>query len=189
MIRAFTEQPVEPDVLMAILDIGRRAPSAGNADGRAYVLLQGAETATYWDASLPVGPRREVFAWPGLVDAPVLAVVLASPSAYVERYAEADKAPAGLGDGPDAWSVPYWFVDGGMAVEAILLGVVAAGLGACFFGLFDREGEVLEALGVPAGWRAVGTVAIGHPAPEGRPGRSAGRRRRPLDQVVHRGRW
>lgn len=189
MVRAFTDQPVEPETLMKILDLGRRAPSAGNTDGRSYVLLQGAETGTYWDASLPAGPRREAFAWPGLVSAPVLAVVLASPSRYVARYAEADKGSTGLGDGPDDWSVPYWFVDGGMAVEAILLGAVAAGLGACFFGLFDHEAEVMEALGVPAGWRAVGTVVMGHPAAPDRPGRSAPRPRPPLVDVVHIGGW
>jgi hypothetical protein len=47
---------------------------------------------------------------------------------------------------------------------------------------------VLAELGVPDGWRAVGTVAMGHPAPD-EPGRSAGRPRRTLDEVVHRGTW
>ena len=114
----------------------------------------------------------------------------AAPSAatYVERYAEPDKVASGLGDDAEDWSVPYWFVDAGMAVEHLLLGVTEAGLGACFFGLFDHEAAVLAALGVPDGWRAVGTVALGHPAAD-RPGTSAGRPRRPLDEVVHRARW
>jgi nitroreductase len=84
--------------------------------------------------------------------------------------------------------VPFWWVDAGMAVEHLLLGVVEAGLGACFFGLFDHEEAVLAALGVPAGWRAVGAVALGHPAPD-RPGRSQGRGRRPLGDILHRGAW
>ena len=54
--------------------------------------------------------------------------------------------------------------------------------------LFDREVPVLAALGVPDGWRAVGTIALGHPAPV-EPGRSAGRGRPALDDVVHRGGW
>jgi nitroreductase len=68
---------------------------------------------------------------------------------------------------------------------------VDAGLGACLFGLFEHEAAVLAALGVPDGWRAVGTVAIGHPAPDAdaQPGRSASRGRRPLDEVLHRGGW
>src|SRR5690606_7060757 len=124
----------------------------------------------------------------GLVAAPVLLVALVRPESWVERYGEPDKASTGLGEGVDAWSVPYWWVDGGAAVEHLLLGAVDAGLGACFFGLFGHERAVLAALGVPEGWRAVGTVALGHPAPD-EPGRSAARPRLSLADVVHRGGW
>ena len=37
------------------------------------------------------------------------------------RYAEEDKARTGLGAGADAWAVPYWWVDGGMAAMTLLL--------------------------------------------------------------------
>lgn len=188
MVRDFTSEPVDPLVVDRLLDGGRRAPSAGNVDGRAFVVLEGAETARYWDVTLPPG-RRASFGWPGLVRAPVLVVVVASPPAYVDRYAEADKAATGLGAEVDAWAVPYWHVDGGMAAMAVLLGAVDAGLGACFFGLFDHEEAVLGALGAPDGWRAVGTIALGHPGPDDRAGRSAARPRPPLDGVVHRGGW
>jgi hypothetical protein len=59
------------------------------------------------------------------------------------------------------------------------------------FGLFERETEVLAALGVPDDWRGVAVVALGHPDPAGdpRPGRSADRPRPPLDEVVHRNGW
>jgi nitroreductase len=132
--------------------------------------------------------RRPGFRWQGLLGAPALIVVLVRPDAWVERYAEPDKATTGLGDGIDAWSVPYWWVDSGLAVEHLLLGAVDAGLGACFFGLFDHEPAVLASLGVPEGWRAVGTVAVGHPGPDER-GRSADRRRRSIADVLHRGTW
>jgi nitroreductase len=85
--------------------------------------------------------------------------------------------------------VPYWWVDAGAAVEHLLLGVVEAGLGACFFGVFDHEPAVRAELGVPDGWRVVGTVALGHPADGDERGASAGRPRRPLDEIVHRGGW
>jgi nitroreductase len=187
MLRAFTDEPVAPAVVDGLLDLARRGPSAGHSQGWAFVVLEGPETARYWDVALPP-ERRAAFRWPGLVAAPVLVVVLVRPDAWVERYAEADKARTGLGTGTGAWPVPYWWVDAGMAVEHLLLGAVEAELGACFFGLFDHEAAVLAALGVPEGWRAVGTVALGHQAPD-EPGRSAGRGRRPLDEVVHRGAW
>jgi nitroreductase len=188
MVRAFTADPIDPAVVDGLVDLARRAPSAGNSQGWAFVVLSGsAETARYWDVALPT-ERRATFRWPGLVAAPVLVVCLVRPEAWVERYAEPDKAATGLGRGAGEWPVPYWWVDGGMAVEHLLLGAVDAGLGACFFGLFAHEPAVLAALGVPEGWRAVGTVALGHPAPD-EPGRSSGRARRPLDEVLHHGGW
>ena len=188
MVRAFTDQPVDPARVDALVDLARRAPAAGNSQGMAYVVLCGeAETTRYWDVALPV-ERRPSFRWPGLVAAPVLVVALVRPDAWVERYAEPDKAATGLGRSPDDWPVPYWWVDAGMAVEHLLLGAVDAGLGACFFGLFGHEAAVLAALGVPEGWRAVGTVALGHPAPD-EPGHSAARPRPDLDEVRHRRTW
>jgi nitroreductase len=188
MQRNFDARPVPSAALDALLDQARRAPSAGNAQGTAFVVLEGpAQTARYWDLTLPP-ERREGFRWPGLLAAPTLVVVLTSQAAYVDRYAEPDKVASGLGGAAGAWPVPYWHVDAGMAVQTLLLGAVDAGLGACFFGLFDHEAAVLHALGVPEGWRAVGTVALGHALPD-EPGRSAGRARRPLDEVVHRGGW
>ncbi|MBV9951073.1 MAG: nitroreductase family protein [Acidimicrobiia bacterium] len=188
MVRAFTKEAVAPEVLDGLLDLARRAPSAGNSQGTAFVVLDTADAvASYWDRTLPA-ERRASFGWPGLLDAPVLVVVVCSARAYVDRYSEPDKVASGLGADADAWSVPYWYVDAGMAVEHLLLGVTEAGLGACFFGLFEHEAAVLASLGVPDGWRAVGTIAIGHPAPD-HPGASAGRPRRSLGDVVHRGRW
>jgi nitroreductase len=188
MVRAFTDDPVDPAVVDHLVDLARRAPSAGHSQGWSFVVLEGpAQTARYWDVALPPD-RRPAFRWTGLVSAPVLVVVLVRPEAWVERYGEPDKAATGLGAGAAVWPVPYWWVDGGMAVEHLLLGAVDAGLGACFFGLFDHEDAVLHALEVPAGWRAVGTVALGHPAPD-EPSRSVARGRRDLHEVLHRDGW
>jgi nitroreductase len=187
MVRAFTGAPVDPGLVDGLIDLARRAPAAGNTQGTAWVVLRGAETARYWDVALPP-ERRATFRWSGLVAAPVLVVALVRPAAWLERYAEPDKRSAGLGADQADWVVPYWWVDGGMAVEHLLLGAVDAGLGACFFALFDHETAVLAALGVPAGWRALGTIALGHPAPD-EPGRSARRPRATLEEVVHRGGW
>jgi len=187
MVRAFARRPVPRATVDDLIDLARRAPSAGNTQPWHFVVLEGEETARLWDLTLPL-PRREAFRWSGLLDAPVVVVPVVDPGAYASRYAEDDKRATGLGDGPDAWSVPYWWVDGGMAVHGLLLAAVDAGLGALFYGLFDHEAAVLAALGVPAGYRALGAVALGWPAPD-EPGRSAGRPRPALGDVVHRGRW
>jgi nitroreductase len=185
MVRNFTAEAVDEAVLARVLDAARRAPAAGNTQALDLVVLTGAEeTARYWSITRP---DPSGFRWPGLLAAPVLVIPVVSAAAYAERYAEDDKRAAGLG-AVDAWPVPYWWVDGGMAVENLLLAGVAEGLGACFFGQFGHEPAVLAALGVPEGRRALGTVALGHPADD-EPGRSAGRPRRAATDVVHRGRW
>lgn len=189
MTRSFRDEPLPAGLVDELLDLARRAPSAGYTQGVELLVLSGAaETGRYWDVTLPT-ERRATFRWPGLLRAPVLVVVLTHPAAYVERYAETDKTGTGLGGDVDAWPVPYWFVDGGMVAQNLLLAAVDANLGACLFGAFDDEAAVLAALDVPEGWRAVATVALGHGDGSDSPGRSARRGWRPLDEVVHRATW
>jgi nitroreductase len=184
MVRAYEDRAVPDDVLDRVLDAARRAPSAGNSQGVDFVVLTGDDVRRYWSITLP---DPEGFGFDGLLTAPVLVIPLVSAARYTARYSEGDKAAHGLGD-ESAWPVPYWWVDGGAAVQNLLLSVVAEGLGACFFGLFDHEADVLAWLGVPDDRRALGTVSLGYPAPDP-PGLSASRPRRPLGEVVHRGRW
>lgn len=188
MVRSFEARPVPVDVLERVLESTMRAPSAGNTQGLDLVVLEGAETARYWDVTL-TAERRDVFPWPGLLRAPVLVIPVGHPGAYVERYGEADKARSGLGDGVDAWTVPYWFVDSAFAAMVTLLAAVDEGLGACFFGQFEHEPAVKSALGIPAERRPVGTIALGWADDGDRPSFSSTRPRRSLDDVVHRGGW
>lgn len=188
MVRNFTDEPLDAAAVDRLLDAARRAPSAGRSQGLDLVVLAGpAETGRYWDVTLPPA-RRAGFRWPGLLRAPVLVLPYVRPAAYVERYAEPDKAATGLGGGVERWPVPYWHVDAGMAVMAMLLSALDEGLGALFFGQFGHADAVRAALGVPGDREPVGTVAVGHPAPDA-PGRSAGRPGRPAAEVVHRGGW
>ena len=188
MVRSFTSEPVGPGVVNDICDLARRAPTAGNCAGVEFLVLEGGETAAYWDVTLPA-ERRDGFAWPGLLDAPVLVVVWANLGGYLRRYREPDKHHTGLGTSAKAWPVPYWFVDGGAAMMTLLLAAQDHGLGAAFFGMFDHERAVRKRFGVPPDRRGVGTVAIGHPAEDDRRSQSARRGRPPLDEVLHRSHW
>jgi nitroreductase len=189
MVRAFDGRPVPADVLERVLALAVRVPSAGNAQGLDLVVLEGDQTARYWDVSLPQ-PRRAAFAWPGLLRAPVLVIPVGDPSAYVRRYAEPDKARTGLGGGAERWGVPYWYVDTAFAAMLGLLAAVDEGLGACFFGQFEHEGPLKAALGIPADRTPIGTIALGWADDAGdRPGGSSRRPRRTLDEIVHRGGW
>lgn len=189
MVRSFRPEPVEPALVDRMLELARRAPSAGNSQGFEAVVLEGREqTARFWDATLPAD-RRAGFRFPGLLAAPLIVLPLADPGAYVRRYGEADKAATGLGAGTDAWPVPYWTVDASFAVMTLLLAATDAGLGALFFAVFRGAEAVRSEFAIPADRQLLGAVALGHPADDDAPGRSASRPRRPLDRVVHRGGW
>lgn len=189
MVRDFEDRPVDPGIVDQLLELAASSPSAGNSQGWSFVVLEGPEqTARFWDTTLPV-ERRADFPWPGLLRAPVLIVPLAEPRAYVDRYSEPDKVRTGLGGGADRWAVPYWFVDTAFASMVVLLGAVDAELGALFFGLFDNEEALLRELGVPEGHRGLGAIALGYPANQQRPSRSAGRPRKSSEALIHRGGW
>ena len=192
MTRSFTTEPVEPAVVDDLVDLASRAPSAGKTQGWHLVVLEGDDTSRFWDISLPA-ERRGHFRWTGLLDAPVIALPLADSAAYTDRYAEPDKARTGLGDGVDAWPVPYWTIDTSMSIMTLLLAAEDVGLGALFFGVFHREAELRDALDIPDGLELLGAIALGHPAPEAaaadQTGRSASRRRRAPHEIIHRTRW
>lgn len=189
MVRSFTTEPVDSRILRQMLEQCLSGPSAGNSSSLQLLLLTGEDVARYWDVTLP-SERRRSFPWPGLLHAPVLIVPYVEPARYLERYREPDKSARGLGESLDDWPVPYWWVDGGAAVQTLLLAASANGLGACLFGQFEHESAVRAKFDVPADFRAIGTVAVGHEdQSRSHPSASGLRPRRPFDAVVHRGRW
>jgi nitroreductase len=187
MCRSFLDRPVRREVLERALALATHAPSAGNTQGWAFMVLEGEETARFWEyqaeSSWLAHPSH-----PGLLKAPVIVLPMASRASYVERYSEADKAPSGV-RWVNEWAVPYWLVDTAFATMLFLLGLTEEGLGALFFSLRKPAGPLLEWLGAPAGWEPLGAVALGWPSPDDRPSTSAHRGRRPIAEVVHRGAW
>ena len=212
MTRAFDKRPVPPELLAQLVDLASRAPSAGKTQGWHLVVLEGRETARFWDITLPP-MRRGAFRWQRLLDAPVIAIPLADPRAYTDRYSEADKQATGLGAGVDVWPAPYWTIDASMSVMTMLLAAESVGLGALFFGVFKGERQLRRVLGIPSAMQVLGAIALGWPVisektgeiarggadssgsddtgpsgPTG-PGRSATHRRRSPDEIIHRGGW
>ena len=188
MTRAFRPDSLPDGVLEGLVDLAARAPSAGKTQGWHLVVLEGADTSRFWDVTLPP-ERRAGFRWQGLLDAPAILLPLADPQAYVDRYAEPDKARSGLGESPESWPAPYWTIDAAMAVMTLLLAAEDAGLGALFFGVFDGEAELRAALDIPDGLELLGAIALGHAADATGTGRSADRPRRSADEIIRRGRW
>jgi nitroreductase len=188
MVRTFLDGSVQPEVVHRILDHGRRGPSAGYAQGFAFLVFDGPEeTGRFWGAASAGGDHEWILE--SVRRAPVVIVPLASKQAYLDRYAEEDK---GWTDQDEArWPTPFWLVDAAFASMLMLLTAVDEGLGALFFGLYPPAIPSFKvAFGVPEEWEPIGAIAVGHPAPVD-PVRSSRdtRRRKSLQEVVHRGRW
>ena len=188
MVRSFEDRPVPAEVVERMLANALHAPSAGFSQGWAFLVLDRADdTERFWAATWADPAERAAFAWPGLFKAPVVIVPLSHKQAYLDRYAEPDKGVTDKRE--DFWPVPYWDIDTGFAALLMLLTAVDAGLGALFFGIFpDRIPRFRGAFGVPEGYTPIGAIAVGWPAPD-RPSPSLARGRRPVGEVVHRGRW
>ncbi len=187
MVRRFDPAVTVPEeVVRDLVALAVRAPSAGFSQGWDFVaLLEPADRERFWSAATEPGPAD---AWlRGVSAAPALVVCLSDPGAYLDRYAEPDKGWTDRSLG--RWPVPYWDTDTAMAAMLLLLGAEDRGLGALFFGVpAPRHEAVKEALGVPADRRVVGVVALGAQAGRVR-GSARTRRRRGVDEVLHRGRF
>ncbi|GIF52719.1 nitroreductase [Asanoa ferruginea] len=188
MVRNYDpDRPVPAEVVDRLLGHATHAPSAGFSQGWGFLVLDElADRDAFWAATTPPGWAPS--GWlEGMRRAPLIVVPHSNRSAYLDRYAEADK---GWTDRDEArWPVPYWDIDTGMASLLMLLTAVDEGLGACFFGIPPERLETFrEAFGVPAEFTPIGAVTVGYRAPDRR-SPSLKRGRRPVDQVVHRGRW
>ena len=181
MVRRHLPDPIDPALLDRIVSAGQRAPSAGNTRGQEFVVV-----------TQPEGRRRiaelagetDYVARgfePWLSTAPALVVLCTSEDAYRRRYAEPDKGVSVDAD----WPVPWWWVDTGASLMAILLAAVDAGLSAGFLGAHAVPGLHTE-LALPAEVTPVGVITLGRPATDRRSS-SLGRPKR--DDVIHHERW
>lgn len=185
MVRNYEDEPVPEATIERIVDAGLRAPSAGHTQGQSFVVVtDAARRRRIAELAGETGYVEAGFD-PWISRAPVHVVVCVSEDAYHRRYREPDKLdPDG---GEMEWPIPYWWVDAGASLMAILLAAVDEGLAAGFLGTHAVP-ELAAFLGLPDEVTPIGIVTIGRPLPD-RPSGSLQRGRRPKEQVVHRERW
>ncbi|MDI1461845.1 nitroreductase family protein [Catellatospora sp. KI3] len=197
MVRRFADRPLGSETVDRILASALRAPSAGFAQGWAFLALTEPEDL---DRFWPFVPNQ-VRHTPDLRNAPLVVIPLAHKAAYLERYAEPDKRWEDRAE--SRWPAPYWHIDTGMAALMMLLTAVDEGLGAFFFWIMPPVSELevdgavqvhLAALraefGIPDDFTPIGAIAVGHRATDLEPqDPRLSHRRRSMADVVHRGGW
>ncbi len=185
MVRAFEDRPLAEGVVDLILANAIRAPSAGFSQGWAFLALEASDdTQRFWQAIAHGSSHHE-----RVYNAPLIVVCFAHKAAYLDRYAKPDK---GWTDRDERrWPAPYWYIDAGFAALLMLLTAVDAGLGGLFFGIVPERIDSLRAtFGVPDEFSPIGAVAVGYADHKSdRPSPSLKLGRRPVEEVVHRGRW
>lgn len=188
MVRQYEpDRPVPAEIVDKIVKHALRAPSAGFSQGWGFlVLTEPDDRRLFWESTRdPDDPDN---AWLArLSTAPLIVVALSNKSVYLDRYAQPDK---GWTDRDEAhWPVPYWDVDTGFAALLMHLTAVNEGLGSCFIGLpVPTIPAFRKAFGVPDEFNPVGALTVGYRADDKR-SPSLRRGHRPVDDVVHHGRW
>lgn len=172
-VRRFSDRPVEPEKLQAVLDAARMAPSWANMQCWRFVVVQDpvlktriSECAYVEPFFAPKGYKSNP-AQRALADAPVVIVACGEPN-----------------QSSDMRSRQYYMTDVGMAVENLMLAAHAVGLGSAFVGVFDEK-LVGELLHIPFHICIVGLLPLGYPQDE----QACGSPRKPLDEIVHYDRW
>lgn len=187
MVRSYSAEPVDRDVVERIVDAGLRSPSAGFSQGLRCVIV------TDVDVRSRIAAQAREASWvdrgfnPWISAAPVLLALCVDPTAYAERYAASDKAASAVLDpGTDSWIVPYWWVDGGASLMAILLSATNEGLASGFLGA-HACGDLRLVLGIPAEVEPIGIVTLGHGLPDRRSASIKRGRRKRSELVFHNG--
>lgn len=185
MVRNYTDEPIDAGSLQRIAAAALRAPSAGNSQAIAVVVVTDEETRSRI-AGIADEPEYVAAGFdPWISAAPAHIVIAVSERVYRDRYSEADKLNA---DGSVIeWPVPYWWVDAGASMMAVLLAAVNEGLAAGFLGVHSVP-DLSGLLGIPDHFHPIGVVTVGHPAPDRRSG-SLDRPKKTVADVVFTDRW
>lgn len=165
--RAYDEnRPVEPEKLARILEAGRLAPSACNAQPWRFVVVTDKELATrVGKATAGLGMNK--FAR----NAPVHILV-------VEESANISSQLGGKFK-----EKHFPLIDVGIAAAHLVLAAESEGLGSCILGWFDEK-EIKALTGIPATKRLLLDIVIGYPVKAKRD-----KRRKPVEKVISYNRY
>ena len=185
MVRNYDPTPLEPELLHSVAAAALRAPSAGNSQGFGVVVVTDAERRGHIADLANEDHYVAAGLDPWISRAPAHIVVAVSEKIYRDRYSEPDKLGA---DGEQIeWPVPFWWVDAGAAMMAVLLAAVDAGLAAGFLGVHSVP-DLARFLGFPDHMVPIGVITVGRPAPD-RKSPSLKRHKKTADEIVRSERW
>ena len=166
--RKYTGQAVEKEKLERILEAGRLAPSACNAQPWKFIVVDDSKLLSQLsEAASGNLPGMNSFA----AQAPVQIVVIREKPNLLSKIGSTIK------------DKDYSLIDIGIAAAQICLQAAAEGLGSCMLGWFDEK-KVKKILGIPASKRVELIITIGYPA-----GPTREKKRKPPEEVISYNRY
>ena len=139
-VRSFTNQPVDKEMLLKLLEAAVWAPSAGNSQTWRFVIVT--EEAMM---------KKIKMVSPGLLGNPPAVIVIAQDMA-LSKHKSGQMGPETLTK-----------MDSAMAAQNIMLAAHTMGLGTCAIGSF-HPGALAKLLGMPEQIVPHLMVTVGHPA-------------------------
>ena len=139
-IRRFKGDDVPSEYIEKLLYAGHMAPSAGNLQGREFVVVRAGETRS----QLSKAALNQRF----VAEAPVCIVVCTNLGRTKHKYGSRAEL--------------YVVQDTAASVMGMMLQAVDLGLGTCWVGAFDEK-AVAEILGLPGDIRPVAMLPVGVP--------------------------
>lgn len=138
-IRKYKPDPIPPEIIVRILEVGQLAPTWANMQGaRVIVIDDPTQVKTVAELS---GQRWLINSLP-----PIILVMCISPR-------DSGKNVSGL---------EYFLVDAAIVMEHIVLAATNEGLGTCWIGYFPEE-KLRDPLAIPKLSRIIALTPLGYP--------------------------
>jgi nitroreductase len=161
--RKYSDRPVEKEKLERILEAGRMAPSACNAQPWKFIVV----TDPVLLKELAVAASARLLGMNAFVaQAPLLIIVVREQPNFSSKVGATIK------------NKDYSLIDIGIATENICIQAKAEGIGSCILGWFD-ESLVKKLLGIPRSKRVELILTLGYSLSEKRE-----KRRKPAEETV-----
>ncbi|WP_269821880.1 coenzyme F420-0:L-glutamate ligase [Nocardia asteroides] len=166
-VRSFSAEPVEPERVRAAIGVALTAPAPHHTRPVRFVWVRSpelrarllAELAAAWRADLtgdgldPERIERRIARGRILFDAPEVVIPFCVPDG-AHDYPDATRRAA---------EDTMFTVAVGAAVQGLLVALAAEGLGSCWIGsTIFAPAATRAVLGLPAEWKPLGAIAIGH---------------------------
>ncbi len=150
--RNYIERPVEKEKIERIIEAGRLAPSACNAQPWRFIVVTEPELTN----KIAIAASAKLLGMNSFVNqAPAQIIVVREKANISSRI------------GATVKNKDYSLIDIGIASENICLQARAEGLGTCMIGWFDEK-EVRKILHIPSSKRVELIITLGYPGKETR---------------------